>query len=849
MIGLVLALCFAFVHDGVPVSGGANPVADWQAENAALRLRVSTDDLALAVTDKRTGRTWRAPGLTNRIECAGINRQDGSRLEIGFRDVASGVLTGFRFQLDEERPDELTVSVVGKGKMPSAIAYPSAFALESGDWAVLPYGEGCRVPFGSKAPVHDCVGCCSGWISMPFFGLETASGAGVLAIFETPDDALVNVKRKDGAVAGIYPEWAPSRGAFGSARRIRYVFLSEGGYVRMAKRYRAFAREQGYLKTFAQKAVARPRVKDLIGAANVWYFQSKGTPSASQVAAEMKAAGIDRFLWSQAAEPEEVKAIAAMPGVLAGRYDCYRDVYYPELLEKMKSGIPKGPGEEICRNTSAWPDDVIWRSGDSNDWQRAWNISLPGGGKMPCAALCALCQAKHLRQHLEWEMARTPYTARFIDVTTAHGWEECENPAHPATRSQARAACLDMLGMMSKDYGLVVGSEQGMDVAVPVCDYFEGMMSPGWSRLPHGRAGAGRWDIFREGVEPQGLSKGEIDRFRTYGIGEKYRIPLFELVYHDCCCAHWYWYDYSNRPIADWSKRDCFNALYGTSPMYVFNYWLWKERKETFVKSYRRVAPIARATGFAELLDHRALTEDARVQRSVFADGTEVTVDFGADTVEVAKTKPTLFFAGDSTLDDHGGDESTYASWGSNLRPFLADGVRIVNYAKCGRSTKSFVAEGWWGKILNEVRPGDFVFIQFGHNDQKVGQPNLGSPVPVYAANLKRMISEVRLRGALPVLGTPIVRLCFSKDGKISDGGLDEWAAAAREVAKSEDVPLVDMRELGRAKAQAVGRAEALTWNAPNDATHPAKTGAQVYAKLFLDEVKARSHAMRRLFK
>ena len=133
MTGLVLALCFSLVHDGVPVSSGANSVGDWQAENAALRLRVSMDDLALTVTDKRTGRTWQMPGLTNRIECAGINRQDESRLEIGFRDVASGVLTGFRFLLDEERPNEFTVSVVGKEKMPSAIAYPSAFELETGD--------------------------------------------------------------------------------------------------------------------------------------------------------------------------------------------------------------------------------------------------------------------------------------------------------------------------------------------------------------------------------------------------------------------------------------------------------------------------------------------------------------------------------------------------------------------------------------------------------------------------------------------------------------------------------------------------------------------------------------------
>ena len=129
----------------------------------------------------------------------------------------------------------------------------------------------------------------------------------------------------------------------------------------------------------------------------------------------------------------------------------------------------------------------------------------------------------------------------------------------------------------------------------------------------------------------------------------------------------------------------------------------------------------------------------------------------------------TLYFAGDSTLDDHRGDESTYGSWGSSLRPFLGEGCAIVNYGRCGRSTSSFFREGWWDKIVESLAPGDFVVIQFGHNDQKLDKPNVATPIPQYRENLRRMAADARAKGATPVFATPIVRLTYGKDGLLVD--------------------------------------------------------------------------------
>jgi hypothetical protein len=94
--------------------------------------------------------------------------------------------------------------------------------------------------------------------------------------------------------------------------------------------------------------------------------------------------------------------------------------------------------------------------------------------------------------------------------------------------------------------------------------------------------------------------------------------------------AQWYWGDYNNKLPALWDKRDLFNVLYGTPPMFMFNRALWERNKARFVQSYRTVCPLVRNVGYQEMTDHRFLTRDRRVQQTVFANGVTVTVNFGA---------------------------------------------------------------------------------------------------------------------------------------------------------------------------------------------------------------------------
>jgi hypothetical protein len=166
---------------------------------------------------------------------------------------------------------------------------------------------------------------------------------------------------------------------------------------------------------------------------------------------------------------------------------------------------------------------------------------------------------------------------------------------------------------------LVTGCETGHDAAVPFLHYFEGMMSLGPYRVPD----AGR-DMARIWTNaPAAVVK--------FQLGHAYRLPLWELVYHDCVVAQWYWGDYNNKLPMLWDKRDLFNALYATPPMFMFNRRLWQENRDRFVQSYRNTCPWVREVGYSEMTDHRFLTPDRNVQQTVFANGRTITVNFGSE--------------------------------------------------------------------------------------------------------------------------------------------------------------------------------------------------------------------------
>ena len=168
----------------------------------------------------------------------------------------------------------------------------------------------------------------------------------------------------------------------------------------------------------------------------------------------------------------------------------------------------------------------------------------------------------------------------------------------------------------------------------------------------------------------------------------------------------------------------------------------------------------------------------------------------------------TVFLAGDSTMAQKLVDRRPETGWGEALQQwFDIDHVRVVNLARNGRSTRTFISENRWQEIATSVKKGDYVFIQFGHNDAAKDRPDRQTPPSDYRANLVRFVNDVRAKEATPVLLTPVMRRRFRAEGEFYDSH-GEYPDIVRAVAKELNVPLIDMHRKSEAVIKAYGAAD-----------------------------------------
>ena len=219
---------------------------------------------------------------------------------------------------------------------------------------------------------------------------------------------------------------------------------------------------------------------------------------------------------------------------------------------------------------------------------------------------------------------------------------------------------------------------------------------------------------------------------------------------------------------------------------------------------------------------------------------------------------PRIYYAADSIVAQKNIFTYPETGIGQMLPLYLKRTVFVQNHAENGRSTKSFIDESRLAAIYNDIREGDFLFIQFGHNDQKSNNPKAYADAKVaYPANLRKMISDVRAKGATPVLATSIVR-CTFRNGKLYDNGLYPYRDATFAVGKSENVAVVNLNGISEEKINAMGEEKALQMymyssNVPKlkgiDKTHLTAAGAETFAKWFIDDCKAQNLPLAKCFK
>lgn len=216
--------------------------------------------------------------------------------------------------------------------------------------------------------------------------------------------------------------------------------------------------------------------------------------------------------------------------------------------------------------------------------------------------------------------------------------------------------------------------------------------------------------------------------------------------------------------------------------------------------------------------------------------------------VSTPPQKMKIYLIGDSTLAVKSAGAFPETGWGMPFANFFSEAVLVDNRAKNGRSTKTFISENLWAPVASGLQKGDYVLIQFGHNDEVKTKASY-TPEADFVKNLLKFVQETRAKGAFPVLITPVARRSFDDSGKVKETH-GVYAALVRELAKSSGVPLIDLDLKSQVLLQQYGPEQSkLLFNHlepgehPNypegkkDDTHFNELGAREMAQLVLQEM------------
>lgn len=213
--------------------------------------------------------------------------------------------------------------------------------------------------------------------------------------------------------------------------------------------------------------------------------------------------------------------------------------------------------------------------------------------------------------------------------------------------------------------------------------------------------------------------------------------------------------------------------------------------------------------------------------------------------------KTTIWLIGDSTMARKKPEREPESGWGEGLKSFVSEKASVHNHAASGRSSRSFVAEKRWQAVLDSIQPGDYVVMQFGHNDEKPDSALHTEPFTTYKQFLKQFIDETRAKAGIPLVCSPIVRRQFAADGSLRNTH-GEYVEASQQAAQENKVAFVDMEAKSRALVGELGREKSKSlfvycqpgecpkrMSGVQDSTHLNQEGARQIAQLFVQAVRA----------
>lgn len=545
----------------------------------------------------------------------------GAELDDGYRVISVKLENELRLYIDAKSDHPMT-----------SLKFPSAVEPKPDDILLIPHFEGfmlraddTTLPLpGALAPNGGAIP-----LSMSFWGILRAGCFLLCAIYTNFDSRLI-LERENGLLAPRV-EWMSEKGQFGYRRELCYI-VGEGGISELCDAYRRIADEKGYRKRLSEREKQLPAISRLIGAADVWLWNDDAmeklysenavyhAPTAAQnaervrIAREMKTCGMEHILWSVFDECIDIKTVETIKslGFLTTFYDIYTDVI-PHELEQL---IPDTRRERCKPRRECYPDGIIIDK--SGKHAKAWQLKGKDGvfydQERICDAAAVECAGRVIPEHTK----KYGLEGRFLDVQAQPGSAcECYDERHPMTRRSSFDYKRRMFEIFHES-GLIAGTEIGCEDAAAYFEYNEGMLSPTFARQYD--AGRRMTHIYTgDAVEPC---------IRDFMLNPRYRVPLWELIYHGCVQSYWYWGDSASSTPELILLRDKFCRLWGLPEIYSFKVSDWERLKDVIVGSYKRTTPLARSLGRAEMLRFDILDDEGLIQRTTFSDGTCITEDF-----------------------------------------------------------------------------------------------------------------------------------------------------------------------------------------------------------------------------
>lgn len=525
------------------------------------------------------------------------------------------------------------LQLCGSGDLDAPFFYPPATEQLPDDQLLFPYNEGVilsakdpEAPLPETMLFHSCETS-----SMSFFA-SLRQGAFLLCAAVTNLDAGIKNTIADDGILTPRLFWESEKGKWGYVRECRF-YLGLGNITEVCKCYRSIMEEKGLLVSLCEKAKAVPKLHTLSGAANVWLWNDTAMEKLydceasdeapvpqqferrAQIAQEMLDSGMSRVLWSIADHHTDPKTIAYIKslGFCTTFYDIYTDVIPVPLLDKLSE-----VRVNRCRaRIPYWPDGVQ-RKADGT-MQTAWSLKGKDGVFYAQNYLCDIAALQCAEQTIPPHTRQNGFDGRFIDVIYGNS-NECSHPAHPATRTLSMTFKNRLMqGLL--DQQLLAGTEVGREDGVPFYHYNEGMLSPILYRS------------YDAGRRMTHLYRGEqVDAcILRYMLNPRCRVPLWELVFHDCVISYWYWGDSTNCCPELIRMRDLFCQLYGLPPLFSFAAKDWEQLRPMILASYHRTVPPAQRLAFCEMTEFHYLSPDRLVQKTLFSDGTTVVANFSSE--------------------------------------------------------------------------------------------------------------------------------------------------------------------------------------------------------------------------